>query len=410
MNALTVQQERPERQVRIVEDDIPLFDTAKFEHMARIAQSMANSSLLPETLTHTGTHNARSMLPEKTILANAFLVTNQAVRWGMDPFAVAQCASVVHGRLMFEGKLVAAVITQKLGIRLAYNYSGAQGDARTITVSATIPGETKAREVTGTVAQWKTTGNNTPWKPGAFDRQLAYRGAREWARLHSPELMLGIYTDDEIEQPMRSVQSVERSETSRPGRLVMTQALPPPTVVEAQPADPIEHNDDGVIQESSDEAEPQAEAVVEAVAPVEQEADATDPNTIEGFIEAANRLSSQSPKTAARDIAAALTEFMASAAWEQTNQESKNMALSNAADCLRPLGAMQRPDPKAGLAEALIAFWFVENAADLKDFIHAAEASKWFLDLNPVENAALGLCIRGRKVNLSRLSDTGVRR
>ena len=38
----------------------------------------------------------------------------------MDPFAVAQCCSVVHGKLVYEGKLVAAVLDAKLGVRLTY--------------------------------------------------------------------------------------------------------------------------------------------------------------------------------------------------------------------------------------------------------------------------------------------------
>jgi hypothetical protein len=50
------------------------------------------------------------------IMANCFLVVNQAVRWNMDPFAVAQCVSVVHGKLCYEGKLIAAIIEAKLGI------------------------------------------------------------------------------------------------------------------------------------------------------------------------------------------------------------------------------------------------------------------------------------------------------
>ncbi|KUL93443.1 hypothetical protein DK26_23265, partial [Bosea sp. WAO] len=49
MNALApVSDNRPARQ--IVEDVIPILDTARFEHMQRIATVMARSTLIPEAL------------------------------------------------------------------------------------------------------------------------------------------------------------------------------------------------------------------------------------------------------------------------------------------------------------------------------------------------------------------------
>jgi hypothetical protein len=38
------------------------------------------------------------------------MVIEAAMRWGMSPFAVAQETSVIQGKLMFSGKLVAAAI------------------------------------------------------------------------------------------------------------------------------------------------------------------------------------------------------------------------------------------------------------------------------------------------------------
>jgi hypothetical protein len=122
----------------------------------------------------------------------------------MDPFAVTQCVSVVHGKLCYEGKLIAAVLEAKLGVQLEYDISG-QGEAMGIVVSAAIDGrpvvdsQNKVKTVVGTVADWKTTGNGSPWSArGGFPRMLRYRGAREWARAHAPGLMLGVYSDDEM--------------------------------------------------------------------------------------------------------------------------------------------------------------------------------------------------------------------
>jgi hypothetical protein len=184
--------------VRVVQDTVPVLDTARFEHMQRIATVMAATSLIPDTL--------KGSTQQQT-LANCFLVVNQATRWGLDPFAVAQCCSVVHGKLTYEGKLVAAVIEAKLGVRLTYAWSG-EGERMSVTVSGVMPdGVTESIE--GTVTDWRTDGKNSPWRPATYKKMLAYRGNREWARLYAPAVMLGVYSDDEMEalerKPMREL-------------------------------------------------------------------------------------------------------------------------------------------------------------------------------------------------------------
>lgn len=188
----------PPRPVLQVIDPIPTLDTARFEHMQRIAQAMASSSLIPDSLCKEKQGNEMVELPLGRIVANCFLIVNQAVRWQMDPFAVGQCVSVVHGKLCYEGKLIAAVIETKLGIRLNYEWNNETGDRLGIIVSGKYPDESEARTVFGTVSEWKTTGNNSPWSKQPR-KQLAYRGAREWARLHAPAIMLGVYSEDELE-------------------------------------------------------------------------------------------------------------------------------------------------------------------------------------------------------------------
>jgi hypothetical protein len=132
---------------------------------------------------------------------DCLMVVEQAMRWGMSPFAVAQCTSVIHGRLMFEGKLVAAAL-QSSGIladRLDYEFSG-EGAARAITVRATLRGETQQREVTVTLKEAKTENGMWVKQP---DQQLVYHGTRVWARRHAPEVMLGVYSPEETDAPVR---------------------------------------------------------------------------------------------------------------------------------------------------------------------------------------------------------------
>lgn len=185
----------PQREVRVVNDPIAMLDTARFEHMQRIAMIMADTSMIPDSLRKTSDGEE---LPYKAVVANCFMVVNQAVRWEMDPFAVAQCCSVVHGRLMYEGKLVAAVLDAQIGVRLKYEFDNAPGQQLGVTVSGTLPGESEPRTVYGRVLDWHR-GPKSPWAAeGAWKRQLRYMGAREWARAHAPATMLGVYADDEL--------------------------------------------------------------------------------------------------------------------------------------------------------------------------------------------------------------------
>ncbi len=180
------------------ETGLSIFDKGHFENLCNISAHLGRSPLIPASL--------KGKTDEETA-ANCLLVVEQSQRWGLSPFAVMQCASVVHGRLMWEGKLVAGVIEAKLGIRLSYTYEGA-GLKKSVVVSGQFADEKEPRTISGTVEQWKTTGNGSPWeKESSHERMLAYRGAREWARRHCPSLMLGIVTDDE-ELPTRELRDV----------------------------------------------------------------------------------------------------------------------------------------------------------------------------------------------------------
>lgn len=226
MNALAPVRENPRPVRQVVEDVIPILDTARFEHMQRIATIMANASLVPEALRTYKEGDKVLPLPFEAIMANCFLVVNQATRWGMDPFGVAQCLSIVKGKFCYEGKLVAAVLDARLGVTLTYTYDDKPGDQLGVVVSGVVDGVTKTVE--GTVAAWKTTGSGSPWNTATYKRQLAYRGAREWARIHKPALMLGAYTPDEIDD----LQEVARSNRARD----ISPPPPPPMEIAAEPS------------------------------------------------------------------------------------------------------------------------------------------------------------------------------
>jgi hypothetical protein len=219
----TIEQRPVARERIIVQDPIAVLDTARFEQMQRVAVVMARCSLIPEALYM----KDRNPLPDPVVIANCFLVVNQAVRWGMDPFSVAQCVSVVKGKLCYEGKLIASVLDARLGIKLEYDLVG-EGDHMRVTVRGVKDGRVivdsnnKPKVVTGSVAEWRTTHSGSPWSaPGGAARMLCYRGAREWYRRHEPSIMLGVYSDEEMDDLSENM----RAERARP--VQMREEMPP---------------------------------------------------------------------------------------------------------------------------------------------------------------------------------------
>lgn len=151
----------------------------------KLAEMMASAKLVPQALQKSP--------------ADCLMVILQAVRWQMDPFAVAQECSVIQGKAMPSGKLVAAVVNARgnLANRLAYDYDG-DGDERTITVTGRLQNEAESRSITVKLKDARTS--NKVWQTQP-DQQLMYHGVRVWARRHTPELMLGVYSPEEFDDP-----------------------------------------------------------------------------------------------------------------------------------------------------------------------------------------------------------------
>jgi hypothetical protein len=161
----------------------------------KLAELMASAKLVPAALQKSP--------------ADCLMVVLQAVRWQMDPFAVAQECSVIQGRIMHSGKLVAAVVNTNgnLTARLSFDYTG-NGDNRAIVVSGQLQGEPSPRTVEVELRNART--QNKAWTTQP-DQQLAYHGVRVWARRHTPELMLGVYSPEEFDDPAPA-----RAEAKRP--------------------------------------------------------------------------------------------------------------------------------------------------------------------------------------------------
>lgn len=155
-----------------------------FEQCVAFSERMSEAKLLPAHL--------------RGSPADCLRVVLQAARWEMDPFSVADKTSLISGKLMYEGQLVSAVVNARgnLSSRLNYDFKG-EGKNRVLTVRGTLKGEDAPREIELTHEQACRINKNGQMNQNP-DQQMCYIGARIWARRHMPELMLGVYTPDEM--------------------------------------------------------------------------------------------------------------------------------------------------------------------------------------------------------------------
>jgi len=154
--------------------------------------------------------------------------------WAMNPFLVMAGMATVHDKLVLEGKLVqAAVETSSLMVgRLTFKF---YGDWKRIQGKFKLVESQKARDESGQpkrypVAAWRVEDeqglgvtvsgmlkgesepatldvdllschprNSTIWATDP-QQQIIYTATRRWARRHTPQIMLGVYTRDELEE------------------------------------------------------------------------------------------------------------------------------------------------------------------------------------------------------------------
>jgi len=211
-----------------------ILDAQAFAQIEKLANLMATGkSTIPAHLKSVG---------------DCMAVTMQALQWKMNPWSVAQKTFLVNGVLGYEAQLVAAVINSSGSIssRFAFEYYGPweniigkfnikTGDKGKeyrvpgwkleeekgigIKVSATLKGESEPRVLDLLLAQARTR-NSTLWADDP-KQQIAYLAQKKWARLYAPDVILGVYSADEL-QDNSSIKDIEGeviSETSEPEAL-----------------------------------------------------------------------------------------------------------------------------------------------------------------------------------------------
>jgi len=180
---------------------------------ADLAASPARMSFLPQSMGEAmqlATIMARStFVPQhcRGSEGNCLAIIMQAARWGMDPFAVANKAYFTKDGAppAFESQLVNAVVNSSgaLSGRLRVAFEG-EGEKLRCTVRGFLRADPNDEKVKTQSIARITVRNSPLWKSDP-EQQLGYYTTRAWARLHCPEVLLGVFTPDEMEiEPERA--------------------------------------------------------------------------------------------------------------------------------------------------------------------------------------------------------------
>ncbi len=96
-------------------DEMALIESSgrRFVLAGQFAHAMCRASVLPEHLRTRRIDGKVIPFKPDEIEANCVMIANQALRWGVDPFAILPSTYVVGGKLGFDGKLIAAIVNQR---------------------------------------------------------------------------------------------------------------------------------------------------------------------------------------------------------------------------------------------------------------------------------------------------------
>ena len=196
-----------------------ILNTESFESVMKFSEMMAaGRSTIPKHL--------------QGNKADCASVVIQAMQWKMNPYAVAQKTHLVNGALGYEAQLVNAVITSMAPTKDRLNYewfgdwskiigrykeivsqdkkddNGQPKKSRVkdwsladekglgIKVWATLKGEDQPRVLELLLSQAGT--RNSPLWVDDPRQQLAYLAIKRWSRLYCPDVILGVYSPDEL--------------------------------------------------------------------------------------------------------------------------------------------------------------------------------------------------------------------
>lgn len=235
-----------QQQSAVMNNSSLLFNSDSLDRIIRFAELMAS-----------GTATVPKHLQNKP--SDCLAITMQASRWGMDPFVVGQKTHLINGTLGYEAQLVNAVITSSNVVtgRFHYEYGGdwekivGKKDQRDeaglyIRVGAVLRGEKQITWGEPVYLADVQTRNSPLWKTMP-KQQIAYLAVKYWSRLYCPEVIMGVYTPDELEE--RAVKDITPKKERIPLSEITEQQ---PVQANSANADKAEVKPDEIVNQSFD--------------------------------------------------------------------------------------------------------------------------------------------------------------
>ena len=153
-------------------------------------------------------------------------IVTQAHELRMSPYAVARMSYMANDNMAFQSQLIHAIVESRAPLkgRLRHEILG-QGDDRRCRVWGTFKGEesphsyisetlAKLRDARGKNERGQVKGSQM-WEQQP-EVQLFYSASRTWARINCPDVILGIYSIDELPSDADEMKTVAPASTLPP--------------------------------------------------------------------------------------------------------------------------------------------------------------------------------------------------
>jgi hypothetical protein len=218
-------------------------DPVHFETNQRMAKALCAASLFPEHMRN---------------IPDALIVLEMAQRIGTSPLLVAQQLYVVHGKPAWSGQYcIAAVNASGRFDTLKFEVTGKGDDKQCIAWAF----DKKGARIEGppiSIKMAKAEGwysrNGSKWKT-MEDLMLRYRAAAFFARLYTPDLLMGLYTREEREDiGAEELPPITVSEVIESPKQTKPEPEPEPAAKQAEQA--VDENEQELRQTFSDDGIP----------------------------------------------------------------------------------------------------------------------------------------------------------
>jgi len=158
-----------------------------FEHAQRVSKMLSESELVPAAY-------------QKKI-ANTMIALELSNRIGASPLMVMQNLAIIHGKPSFSSTFLIAAMNQSGRFTpLRFEITGEGDQKGCVAWAKDITGE-RLESPRVTIAMAKAEGwidkTGSKWKTMP-ELMLKYRAAAFFGRLYAPEIMMGLYSADEI--------------------------------------------------------------------------------------------------------------------------------------------------------------------------------------------------------------------